>query len=112
VDVFELDRALVDRYATFARSFSAIKAPEIAAQVTALYRERRFWPDPLITINPRFEQGKLIGELAAEGVLDPALKDIFAFGSERSPLRLHRHQERSVAKARNRESFVVTVDFR
>ena len=69
MDVFELDRALVERYATFARSFSEIRAPEIAAQVSELYAQRKFWPDPLITINPRFEQGKSIDELAAEGGL-------------------------------------------
>ena len=109
VNVFELDHALVDRYAAFARSFSAIRAAEIAAQVSALYENGKFWPDPLITINPRFEQGKAIDELAEEGVLDPALNKIFAFGDARTPIRLHRHQERSVAKARNRESFVVTT---
>ena len=109
MNVFELDEALVDRYASFARSFSTIRAPEIAGQIHDIYEQGKFWPDPLITINPRFEQGKAIDELVAEGVLDPALKDIFAFGEARTPIRLHRHQERSVAKARNRESFVVTT---
>ena len=109
MNVFELDRALVERYAAFARSFSEIKAPEIADQVKAAYESGKFWPDPLITINPRFEPGRAIDALAADGVLDPALKDIFAVGDPRTPIRLHRHQERSVAKARNRESFVVTT---
>ncbi len=109
MNVFELDRSLVDRYASFARSFSAIKAPEIEANVSALYEGGKFWPDPLITINPRFEQGKSIDQLAAEGVLDPALTNIFGFGTPRKPITLHRHQERSVVKARNRESFVVTT---
>lgn len=109
MNIFDLDRHLVDQYATFARSFSVIKAPEIARQVKAIYERGTFWPEPLITINPRFEQGKAIDELADEGVLDPALKKIFVLGSSRTPLRLHRHQERSVAKARNRESFVVTT---
>lgn len=109
MNVFELDRALVERYAAFARSFSEIRAPEIAEQVKLAYESGKFWPDPLVTINPRFEPGKAIDALAAEGVLDPALKDIFAVGEPRTSIRLHRHQERSVAKARNRESFVVTT---
>ena len=109
MNVFELDRSLVDRYASFARSFSAIKAPEIEANISALYEGGKFWPDPLITINPRFEQGKTVDQLAAEGVVDPALSNIFAFDSPRKPITLHRHQERSVVKARNRESFVVTT---
>lgn len=109
MNVFDLDRALVDQYASFARSFSTIRAPEISDAITELYQAGRFWPDPLITINPHFEKGKTIGELAAEGVVDEALASIFAFGEARTPIQLHRHQERAVAKARNRESFVVTT---
>lgn len=109
MNVFELDQALVERYATFARSFSSIRAPEISRQVQAEYDLGRFWPDPLITINPRFEPGKSIEELVGSGDLDPEMVRIFAIGEDRTPIRLHRHQERSIAKARNRESFVVTT---
>lgn len=109
MNVFDLDRALVEQYATFARSFSAIRAPEIAKQISDIYQAGKFWPDPLITINPHFEKGKTIGELAANGVVDEALTSIFAFGEDRTPIQLHRHQERAVAKARHRESFVVTT---
>jgi Lhr-like helicase len=109
VNVFELDKALIERYASFARSFSKIRAPEIEQQVSGLYEDGKFWPEPLITINPRFEKGRSIDRLAGEGVVDPALTSIFAFGAERTPITLHRHQERSVVKARNRESFIVTT---
>ena len=109
MNIFELDKALVDRYASFARSFSSIRAPEIFDQVDAIYEQGKFWPSPLITINPRFLPGKSIDELAASGDVTPELSSVFAFGPERTPIRLHRHQERAVAKARNRESFVVTT---
>lgn len=109
MNIFDLDKALVDRYASFARSFSSIRAPEIDQQVRAIYDQGKFWPAPLITINPRFYPGKSIDELAASGDLQPELSVIFATGPERTPIRLHRHQERAVAKARNRESFVVTT---
>ena len=109
MNIFDLDKALVDRYAAFARSFSTIKAPDITEQVNAIYDLGKFWPDPLITINPHFEQGSSMDQLADDGVVDPALRQIFAFGQKRTPLTLHRHQERAVAKARNQESFVVTT---
>ena len=109
MNIFDLDKALVDRYAAFARSFSTIKAPDITEQVNAIYDLGKFWPDPLITINPHFEQGSSMDQLADDGVVDPALSQIFAFGQKRAPLTLHRHQERAVAKARNQESFVVTT---
>jgi superfamily II DNA/RNA helicase len=109
LDIFGLDRALIDRYAGFARSFSEIRAPEIKAQIDAAYADQRFWPEPLVTINPRFEAGQSIDQLVAQKVLDPALAQIFAAGPDRKPLGLHRHQERAVAKARNGESFIVTT---
>lgn len=109
MNIFELDKALVNRYASFARSFSAIRAPEIEQQVRSIYEMGRFWPEPLITINPRFEPGMSIDELVSSGDVAPELVKIFAAGPERLPIRLHRHQERAVAKARNQESFVVTT---
>lgn len=109
MNIFDLDKALVDRYAAFARSFSTIKAPDITEQVNSIYDLGKFWPDPLITINPHFEHGSSMDQLADDGVVDPALRQIFAFGQKRAPLTLHRHQERAVAKARNQESFVVTT---
>ena len=109
MNIFELDDALVERYAAFARSFSIFRAPEIADQIDTIYSGRKFWPDPLITINPRFEPGRSIDELVTDGVLDPALASIFAVGNPRVSLRLHRHQERAVAKAPNKESFIVTT---
>lgn len=109
MNIFDLDKALVERYASFSRSFSEILAPEINQQIHAIYEQGKFWPAPLITINPRFFPGKSVEELAASGDILPELAAIFAVGPNRSPIRLHRHQERAVAKARNRESFVVTT---
>ena len=109
MDIFDLDQALIERYESFARSFSEIRAPEIRAQIDAAYNEQRFWPEPLITINPRFESGHSVDQLVAQEVLDPALSKIFATGPDRTPIKLHRHQDRAVAKARNGESFIVTT---
>jgi ATP-dependent helicase YprA (DUF1998 family) len=109
VDIFDLDQTLIERYESFARSFSEIHAPEIRAQIDAAYADQRFWPEPLITINPHFEAGASVDQLVAQNVLDPALSKIFAAGPDRKPIKLHRHQERAVAKARNDESFIVTT---
>ena len=110
MDIFDLDQALIERYESFARSFSEIRAPEVRAQVDAAYNEQRFWPEPLITINPRYEEADhSIDQLIAQDVLDPAISKIFATGPDRTPIKLHRHQERAVAKARNGESFIVTT---
>lgn len=76
MDIFDLDQALIERYESFARSFSEIRASEIRAQVDTAYNEQRFWPEPLITINPRFESGHSVDQLVAQEVLDPALSRI------------------------------------
>ena len=55
MNVFELDRSLVSDYARFARSFTQIRAPDIRAQIEQIYATNRFWPEPLISINPHFE---------------------------------------------------------
>jgi hypothetical protein len=52
VDVFDLDHSLVEDYARFARSFTQIRAPDIETQVEEIYATRRFWPEPLISLNP------------------------------------------------------------
>ena len=109
LDIFELDRALIDRYAKFARSFSSIRAAEIQRQIDLAYDQNRFWPNPLITINPRYEEGNAIDRMVSEGTLDPELTRIFSIGEDRVPIRLHRHQERAVAKAQSGESFIVTT---
>ncbi|HWA69095.1 MAG TPA: DEAD/DEAH box helicase, partial [Rhizomicrobium sp.] len=107
MDVFDLDRSLVEDYARFARSFTQIRAPDIKTKVEAIYATRRFWPEPLVSLNPHFERDASIDDLVAEGSLHPNTGRVFRIGGQ--PLTLYRHQAQSVAKAAARQSFVVTT---
>ena len=107
LDIFDLDGALMGDYAQFARSFSLIKAPDIDESVRALYESGRFWPEPLISINPHYEPGATVTALAADGTLHPETAKVFRDG-EGKPLRLHRHQSQAVVKGTTGQSFVVT----
>ena len=108
MNVFDLDRALVADYERFARSFTQIRAPDIRRQVEEIYASNRFWPEPLITINPHFECGASIAELvAADGSLHAETASVFRIGGQ--PITLHRHQAQAVTKAAARQSFVVTT---
>jgi hypothetical protein len=78
VNVFDLDRALVRDYERFARSFTQIRAPDVRRQVEALYASDRFWPDPLISINPRFERGPTVDRLVTAGSLHPSTAGVFS----------------------------------
>ena len=67
MDVFDLDGTLVKDYERFARSFTKIRAEDIRSQVDALYQSRRFWPEPLISINPNFERVQMFRISSAKG---------------------------------------------
>jgi Lhr-like helicase len=107
VDVFDLDRQLISDYERFARSFTKIRAPDIERQVEQIYAGNRFWPEPLISINPHFERGPSIDALVKEGSLHADTAKVFRVSGQ--PITLHRHQEQAVAKAIARQSFVVTT---
>lgn len=104
---FEFDHRLIDSYARFSRSFSTIRSEDLKSETDRQYDAGRFWPDALLSINPRFLQGPTVDDLVASGDLDEATGKIFRFGP--SPLRFHRHQAQSIAKARAGQSFVVTT---
>ena len=104
---FDLDRGVVENYASFSRSFSTIRAEDLRAEIDAQYQAGRFWPDALLSINPHFEVGKSALELASEGILLPETADVFR--SKNATITFHRHQEQAIAKAHSGNSFIVTT---
>ena len=104
---FAFDNHLVRSYAHFSRSFTAIRSQDICSEVERQYDAGRFWPDALLSLNPRFRSGPTVDELVTSGDLDEATGKIFRFGS--TPLKFHRHQAQSIAKARSGQSYVVTT---
>lgn len=107
MDVFDLDRTLVADYASFARSFTQIRAQDIQDQVDAIYASRRFWPEPLITVNPHFERGASVEALVRNGSLHPDVARVFRVDGQ--SITLYRHQAQAVAKALAGQSFAVTT---
>ncbi|MBI5780609.1 MAG: DEAD/DEAH box helicase [Rhodocyclales bacterium] len=107
MDVFSLRESLVQDYSNFARSFTPIFADDLRKGVDEVYNGNRFWPEPLIQINPRFKPGKSITEHIAAGELHPETQRIFQVNGE--PLRLHLHQTEAIALARAGRSYVVTT---
>ncbi len=102
MDVFSLRSSLIDDYSAFARSFTTIRAEDIRRGVEAEYASNRYWPDPLIQINPRYAPGRATRELVASGELLPATAVHFNIS-------LFKHQEQSIACAAQGDSFVVTT---
>ncbi len=111
MEAFEFRNRLIDDYARFSRSFAKIKAPDIKAAVDAVYDEQRFWPAPLVQINPSFEPGPTVEDLVRRGVLHPDCAEIFRKGRKDRKdgaigvsIRLHKHQEDAIASAHRKES--------
>ena len=107
LDVFSLRESVVKEYQHFATSFTTIHAHDIRKQVEAIYAQNRYWPEPLIQINPSYKRSTDISKLVAHNILDPRCAEIFQ--SKGSPLSLYKHQEQAIALAAEGESFVVTT---
>ena len=104
---FEFDHRLIDSYARFSRSFSTIRSDDLKSEIDRQYDAGRFWPDALLSLNPRYLQGPTVDELVGSGDLDEASGRIFRV--DETPLRFHRHQAQSIAKAHAGQSYVVTT---
>ena len=87
MDVFSLRDSVVGEYRRFATSFTTIHSTDIRQQVEAIYAEGRFWPEPLIQVNPSYKQGATFASLAAGGALHSRIPEIFQV--QGIPLRLH-----------------------
>lgn len=102
MDVFSLRDAVVDEYRKFATSFTKIHAEDIQRQVEEIYAKARYWPEPLIQVNPSFKEGHHVRDLVTSGTLEPKCAEIF-------PIVLYKHQEEAIALAAQDVSYVVTT---
>lgn len=111
-DVFDFRNRLIDEYSAFSRSFSRIAASDLAEKVEHEYSLGRYWPEPLIQINPNYKRDSTVQKLVKHGSLHPACAALFQTGKvEGKPadLHLYKHQMQAIAKAQNHQSYVVTT---
>ena len=114
MDVFDLDKDVIGQYKAFARSFTKIRSPELKAKVDALYETKRFWPEPLIQLNPHYAAGGSVQDFIHAGDLEPECAEVFrapraAPDATDRTLKLRKHQQQAVGYALNDHSYVVTT---
>ena len=112
LDVFDLRDRVIDEYAAFSRSFTRIAARDIAAVVEAEYARERYWPEPLIQINPNYRRNGTVADLVRAGTLHPECERLFQANKAEGtplPIELYTHQLEALAKAKANRSFVVTT---
>lgn len=77
MDVFRLRETVIATYAEYIQSFLRIKDTRIAGQVQDNLVAGRYWPDPLVGINPSSEPGEAVDAPVQRGVLFEGCQRIF-----------------------------------
>lgn len=114
MDVFALRDSVIADYRKFATSFTRIHADDIRTQIEGIYAKNRYWPEPLIQINPNYQQTTNVEKAVAAGLLEPECADLFRTeptdeAPRGLPFSLYKHQEYSISLAASGESYVVTT---
>ena len=107
-NVFNFRDELIKEYSAFSRSFVSIAASDIKTVVEQEYSGGRYWPQPLIQINPNYKRKGTVQELADDSVLHPDCADIFR-NEKSEPIHLYQHQMEALAKGQAKQSYVVTT---
>ena len=114
MDVFDLRERLIGEYRRYSSSFVRIADPDLRAEFDRALDSESMWPHPMLALNPSFEPGGTIDDLAADGTLHPDAARIFRIGkSESNPqgrkLTLHRHQAEAVKAAQAGRNYLLTT---
>jgi len=113
VNLFELRDFICDEYREFSTGYTKIRAEDIKRFIAQEHENQRYWPAPLVQINPNFETGDTVEDLVRKGVLHEECARIFRTGksdrSEGVTVTLHKHQSEAIAIAGQKESYVLTT---
>ena len=112
MNAFDFRDQIIANYERFSRSFARVAAGDVSAKVNEEYDRGRYWPEPLIQINPNYRSANTVAELARQGTLHPLCAEVFHTGKEDGiplPIRLHKHQQDAIALANDGHSYVVTT---
>lgn len=113
MDVFQFREHLIREYAQFSRSFTHFRSDDIRVFVDREYAGQRFWPEPLIQINPTYQPGGTVDDLVNSGHLSRECGTIFRLGKSADcagvTLPLYLHQRQAIELALKEESFVLTT---
>ena len=111
-NVFDFRNQLIANYGSFSRSFAKISAKDIFTFVEESYQQGRYWPEPLLQINPNYKRDGSINGLVKDDILHPACDQLFQVdkpeGSPK-PMFLYKHQVEAIAQVKQNRSYVVTT---
>lgn len=111
-NIFDFRNEVIDEYSKYSRSFIEINAKDIKETVDAEYEAGKYWPAPLIQINPAYKLSNSVQELVASQELHPECANIFQMGKQdgrHDDMYLYQHQVEAIALAKQRKSYVLTT---
>lgn len=116
MDVFGVHRTLIRDYRSFTEGGTVIRDDRIAAFVEDDLNSKSQWPDPWLSLNPFFQGGGTVVELAGQKVLHDECARIFQARKTEGgtvpdgrPLTLHQHQREAIDAAASGASYVLTT---
>ena len=113
MDVFSLRDDVISDYAKFIQGFLHIRDDAIRDKVHELLSEGALWPEPWLSLNPKFTSGGSIDDLADAGTLHPGCREIFRLDKDLDPagrpMTLYRHQVEAIGAARAGDNYVLTT---
>ncbi|MBI3969732.1 MAG: DEAD/DEAH box helicase [Chloroflexi bacterium] len=104
MDVFALRERVVGEYREYFESFVNILDGRIDGFVRERLSDGELWPPTVLQLNPAYEPGETLGDLADHKIITPETARFFGRG-----LRLHRHQQEALEIAQRGEPYIVTT---
>lgn len=84
MDVFNLCGALIEDYQSYVESFNHVAGGRIRGKVEGELDAELLWPESLVQVNASFKSGGFVGDLVAQGLLDPECAKISGVGKDGS----------------------------
>ncbi len=106
-DIFDFRETLMDSFSKFSRSFTRVAAKDIKEVLEQEYANGRYWPEPLIQVNPHYKTTETVASLVSKNILSPACETLFKIKG--NSITLFDHQEKAILKARDGQSYVLTT---
>ena len=82
MNIFDFRDRLIQDYSQYVKSFIKIRDTRISEYVEKELNDGALWPDPLIQLNPAFENGEWIDELVKQGILHEECSRIFSIKND------------------------------
>jgi len=115
MDVFRLRDAVIGDYERFIRGFLHVRDDRIRETVEQTLAEGLLWPEPWLSLNPKFSPAGTIDDLVDGGLLHEECRRVFRMGKEidpsgvGSPTTLYRHQVEAIEAAQAGDNYVLTT---